>query len=65
MAKKESFDKAFEELQSIIGKLQNEDASIDTLSEQLKKAKGLVDICKSKLRDVEADIESIQFNDEE
>ena len=65
MAKKVSFDKAFEELQAIISKLQNDDASIDTLSEQLKKAKSLVDVCKSKLREVEADIESIQFNDEE
>jgi len=65
MAKKVSFDKAFDELQSIINQLQDEDASIDTLSEQLKKAKALADICKSKLREVEADIESIQFNDEE
>ena len=65
MAKKTSFDKAFEELQSIVNGLQDEDTSIDSLSVKLKRAKELVGLCKNKLREVEEDIDSIQFNEDE
>jgi len=59
MAKKISFDKAHEELESILHELQNEETSIDKLSEKLKKAKELVAVCKTKLRSIEEEIESI------
>lgn len=59
MAKKISFDKAQEELESILSQLQNEDVSIDKLSDKLKRAKELVQICKSKLRTIEEEIASI------
>lgn len=64
MAKKVSFDKAFAELQSIMEKIQEEETGIDELSTQLKKAKDLVSFCKSKLREVEDDIASIDFDEE-
>ena len=64
MAKKTGFDKAFEELQEIVGSLQDDDAGIDTLSVKLKRAKELVELCRTKLREVEEDIESIEFEDE-
>jgi exodeoxyribonuclease VII small subunit len=63
--KNTNFDKAFKELQSIVNGLQDEDTSIDKLSVKLKKAKELVGFCKTKLREVEADIESIEFDDNE
>lgn len=59
MAKKISFDKAHEELQSILHELQNEETSIDKLSDKLKKAKNLVALCKTKLRTIEEEIEDI------
>jgi len=59
MAKKISFDKAHEELQAILNELQNEETSIDKLSTKLKKAKELVNLCKSKLQSIEEEIESI------
>lgn len=65
MAKKVSFDKAFAELQSIMEKIQEEETGIDELSTQLKKAKDLVSFCKSKLREVEDDIASIDFDEED
>ena len=58
-----SFDKAFEQLQNIVDKLQGEDISIDKLSTELKKANELVKFCKDRLREVESDIEEIA-NDE-
>lgn len=64
MAKKQSFDKAYEELQSIVEKLQNDDSSIDNLSTQLKKAKELVSFCKTRLREIEEDIDEIYDEDE-
>jgi len=64
MAKKQSFDKAFEELQQIVDSLQEEDSGIDELSSKLKKAKALVGFCKDKLREVEEDIEAIDEEDE-
>lgn len=59
MAKKISFDKAHEELESILNQLQNEDISIDKLSDKLKRAKALVEVCKTKLRTIETEIETI------
>ena len=59
MAKKISFDKANEELQNILFELQNEETSIDKLSAKLKRAKELVAICKTKLRNIEEEIEAI------
>ena len=59
MAKKISFDKAHEELQNILHELQNEETSIDKLSDKLKKAKELVAVCKTKLRSIEEEIDSI------
>ena len=54
-----SFDKAFEQLQNIVDKLQGEDISIDKLSTELKKANELVKFCKERLREVENDIDEI------
>jgi len=59
MAKKISFDKAYEELQNILHELQNEETNIDKLSDKLKTAKELVAICKTKLRSIEKEIDSI------
>ena len=56
--KNKSFDKAYAELQKIVSQLQGDDTSIDKLSTQLKKATELVQFCKSKLRNIENELES-------
>ena len=65
MAKKKGFDQAYEELQDIVAKLQEDDAGIDSLSSKMKRAKELVEFCRDKLREVEEDIEAIEFDNDE
>ncbi len=62
MAKKKttiSYEKAMEELQSIISDLQSEAISIDQLSEKVKRAAELIEYCKTKLRTTEEDINNL------
>lgn len=54
-----NYDKAYKELQSILGKIQSDDVSIEKLSEYVKKAKELSDFCKIRLREIEKDLENI------
>ena len=62
--KKEGFDQAYEELQEIVASLQDDETGIDSLSSKMKRAKELVEFCRDKLREVEEDIEAIEFDDE-
>ena len=57
MTKKLSYDKAYEELQAIVERIQSDEVSLDTLSEEVKRAAELVKYCKEKLRAIEADID--------
>ncbi len=57
MAKKLTYDKAYEELQSIVDRLQSEEISLDNLSKEVKRAAELVKYCKEKLHTIEQDIE--------
>jgi len=63
--KKKGFDQAYEELQEIVASLQDDETGIDSLSSKMKRAKELVEFCRDKLREVEEDIEAIEFDDEE
>lgn len=63
--KKKGFDQAYEELQKIVASLQDDETGIDSLSSKMKRAKELVEFCRDKLREVEEDIEAIEFDDEE
>ena len=56
MAKK-SYEKAIEELQSILEDLQTDEVSVDDLAKKLKKANELLSYCKSRLRSVEEELE--------
>jgi len=60
--KNKSFDKAYAELRNIVDELQDEEISIDKLSLQLKKATELVQLCKSRLREVEDEIKNISID---
>ena len=63
MAKKnetpESYESAMRELQAIIQKLQEEAVNIDDLSDQVKRAAGLIKFCKEKLRSTESELNDL------
>ncbi|MBU2018943.1 MAG: exodeoxyribonuclease VII small subunit [Bacteroidetes bacterium] len=54
-----SYDKAFEELQTIVAELEDGEIGVDELSEKVKKASELLKVCKEKLSSTEEDIQKI------
>lgn len=61
MAKKEieNYDKAYLELQEIMADLQNDEISVDVLTEKVKRASELIKFCNQKLRSTETQISEI------
>ncbi len=60
MAKKEmSFNDAMEEIEAILTKIETGTLDVDKLSESVKRASELINICKKKLRDAEVEIEKV------
>lgn len=55
-----TYEKALDKLQKIISSIENEEISIDELSEKTKEANQLIEFCRTKLRKVEAEIETIE-----
>ena len=59
MAKKEiKYEEAVAQLEEIVDKMENDELDIDQLSDQLKRAKELVKLCKDKLTKTDEEIES-------
>ena len=56
MAKKYTYQQAFEELNNIVEELQNENVTIDLLTQKIQKAKILLEICNAKLKATEQDV---------
>lgn len=52
-----SYEKAYNELQSIVAKMQNEEIGLDELGKEVKRAADLIKMCKEKLRNIEKEIE--------
>ena len=50
------YEEALKELQQIMTQLQEEQVSIDDLSQQVKRAAELIQHCRTKLRETEEDI---------
>ena len=60
MEKKEmKYEEALRQLEDIVEKLENDELDIDQLSDQLKKAKKLVKLCKDKLTKTDAEIRKL------
>jgi exodeoxyribonuclease VII small subunit len=60
MAKKEfSFNDAVNEIESIIGKIENGELDVDKLSLEVKRASELIRLCQKKLRTTEEEINNI------
>ena len=56
MPKKVSYSDAKEQLDQIINELENDQITIDDLTEKVKKAKQLIELCKQKLRHTQEEL---------
>ncbi|MDD6528405.1 MAG: exodeoxyribonuclease VII small subunit [Prevotella sp.] len=60
MSKEEmKYEKAVSELEEIVDKMERDELDIDQLSEQLKRAKVLVKLCKDKLTKTDEEIKKL------
>ena len=60
MSKEEmKYEKAVSELEEIVDKMECDELDIDQLSEQLKRAKVLVKLCKDKLTKTDEEIKKL------
>ncbi len=53
------YEEALRQLEGIVEKMENDELDIDQLSDQLKKAKKLVKLCKDKLTKTDAEIKKL------
>lgn len=64
MAKKEiKYEEAVALLEEIVDKMENDELDIDQLSDQLKRAKELVKLCKNKLTKTDEEIKKLLSED--
>ncbi|WP_294670683.1 exodeoxyribonuclease VII small subunit [uncultured Fluviicola sp.] len=54
-----TYEKAYEELQQIISDIESGEISVDLLSEKVKRAAALIQVCKDKLTSTENDVQQI------
>ena len=53
------YEAALAELQTIVNKMENDELDIDQMSEQLKRAQELIELCKDKLTKTDEEIKKI------
>lgn len=53
------YEEALAHLEDIVGKMEEGQLDIDTLGEQLKKAKELIKLCKDRLTKTDAEVKKI------
>lgn len=53
------YEEAVAQLEEIVSKMENDELDIDQLSEQLKRAKHLVKLCKDKLTKTDNEIQKL------
>ncbi len=59
MSEELNYTDAYNELQEIVGEIENGNISVDELSEKVKRAALLIKICKTKLTKTEEDVNTI------
>lgn len=59
MENKIVYTEAIEELESIVNEIENEDITVDELSEKVKRASILIKLCKEKLNRTEDEINEV------
>lgn len=63
MKKEMKYEEALAHLEDIVGKMEEGQLDIDTLGEQLKKAKELIKLCKDRLTKTDEEIRMIMSNE--
>ena len=53
------YEQAYQELQTIVRRMENDELDIDQMSEQLKRAQYLIKLCKDKLTKTDEEIKKI------
>jgi len=56
MKKTPSYEDAYKELQEIVNEIEEGEINVDLLSEKVKRAVGLIKVCKDKLTSTEEDV---------
>ncbi len=59
MSKEINYEAAVNELEQIVGKMENDELDIDQMSVQLKRAQELIKFCKDKLTKTDEEIQKI------
>lgn len=59
MNEKISYSEAFAELKQIVEEMEKGEIEVDVLSEKVKRASFLIQICRQKLRSTELDVKNI------
>lgn len=59
MSKEINYEAAVNELEQIVGKMENDELDIDQMSVQLKRAQELIKFCKDKLTKTDEEIQII------
>jgi exodeoxyribonuclease VII small subunit len=62
MKTKLTFDKAFSELEKLVGQIEDENIQLDELADKVKEANELIKYCETKLRTIAEDIEREKLN---
>ncbi|HPH16282.1 MAG TPA: exodeoxyribonuclease VII small subunit [Bacteroidales bacterium] len=65
MAKEQSYEASIAEIEKIIKEIEQGEISIDTLSQRVKKAMELIDVCKTKLQTTETELQKLLQTDED
>jgi exodeoxyribonuclease VII small subunit len=61
MNKELKYSEAIDELESIVKEIENEEITIDQMSEKVKRASELIAICKNALNVTEDEVKSILY----
>ena len=59
MEKETKYEAAYAELQGIVRQMEGEELDIDQMAEAVKRAQGLIKLCKDKLTKTDAEIKKI------
>ncbi|MFN5296153.1 MAG: exodeoxyribonuclease VII small subunit [Flavobacteriales bacterium] len=54
-----NYSEAFQELQDIVAEIEKGETSVDVLSQKVKRAAELIQLCKKTLRETESDVNAI------
>jgi exodeoxyribonuclease VII small subunit len=59
MARKLTYDRAYNELEKIFNEIEGNDVPLEQLAKRIGRANELVQYCKEKLRDIEYDVDNM------